>query len=227
MAGKLYIVPTPIGNLEDITLRALEILKSVDCIYCEDTTVTQKLLKKYDITNKTSVFYAQSGKHKIEEIIKRLVDGENLALVSDAGTPGISDPGTIVVDAVRKAFTENQVVVLPGASALITALVSFGLPVNEFTFFGFIPHKKGRETLFKTIAEERRVSVCYESVHRIEKTLESLSELLDDTRMVVVARELSKLHEEVVRGNAKEVQAYFKEYPDKVRGEFVLLIASA
>ncbi len=224
MKGILYIIPTPIGNLEDITLRAIRILKEVDMVLCEDTSVTQRLFKEYDITTKTSVFYAKTGLKNIEKIMGLLSDGKSLALVSDAGTPTISDPGVLLVDKVRKELPEASIIALPGASALTTALSISGITSATFTFYGFLPHKKGRETLFKIIGESDTTSVFYESVHRIEKTLESLVGALDDTRLVVVARELTKLHEEVVRGSAQEVRAYFENNQDKIRGEFVVVV---
>lgn len=224
MQGILYIVPTPIGNLEDITLRAIRILKEVDMVLCEDTSVTQRLFKEYDITNKTSVFYAQTGLKNIEKIMSLLLDGKSLALVSDAGTPTISDPGVLLVDKVRKELPDVQVVALPGASALTTALSLSGISSSTFTFYGFLPHKKGRETTFKKIAESQVTSVFYESVHRIEKALLSLSFILDVTRKVVVLRELTKLHEQTVCGTVEEVKTYFENNQDKVRGEFVVVV---
>lgn len=222
--GTLYIVPTPIGNLEDMTLRSIRILKEVDLVLCEDTSVTQRLFKEYDITTKTSVFYAQTGVKNIEKIMEMLSDGKKIALVSDAGTPTISDPGVLLVDKVRNELKEVEVVALPGASALITALSVSGISSANFTFYGFLPHKKGRETLFKTITESETTSVFYESVHRIEKTLESLAKYLGDTRQIVIARELTKMHEEVIRGTAEEVKNYFEIKKDHIRGEFVVVI---
>lgn len=221
----MYIVPTPIGNLEDMTLRAIRVLKEVDLVLCEDTSVTQRLFKQYGIETKTSLFYAQTGLKNIEKILAHLRDGMNLALVSDAGTPTISDPGVLLVDRVRNELPEVNIVALPGSSALTTALSASGISSSTFTFYGFAPHKKGRETLWKTIAESKHTSVFYESVHRIEKTLESLAEVLDDARTVVVARELTKLHEEVVRGSAKEVLHYFMKNKDHIRGEFVVIVS--
>ena len=170
--GTLYIVPTPIGNLEDMTLRAIRILKEVDMVLCEDTSVTQRLFKEYNITTKTSVFYAQTGIKNIEKIMSMLEEGKSLALVSDAGTPTISDPGVLLVDRVRKELPDLKVIALPGASALLTALSASGITSSTFTFYGFIPHKKGRETLFKTIAESDHTSVFYESVHRIDEAIQ-------------------------------------------------------
>ena len=224
MEGILYIVPTPIGNLEDMTYRAVRILKEVDLVLCEDTSVTQRLFKEYGIETKTSVLYAQIGLKNIERIMEQLKEGAKIALVSDAGTPTISDPGVLLVDRVRRELPEVKIVALPGASALTTALSASGISSAEFTFYGFLPHKKGRETLFREIAESNRTSVFYESVHRIEKTLASLASHLQETRMIAVARELTKLHEEVVRGTVHEVKAYFETHKDHVRGEFVVLI---
>ena len=224
MNGKLYIIPTPIGNLEDMTLRAIRILKEVDLVLCEDTSVTQRLFKEYDITTNTTVFYANTGIKNIEKIMNLLEEGKQVALVSDAGTPTISDPGVLLVDRVRNELPDVIVIALPGASALTTALSSSGVSSATFTFYGFLPHKKGRETLFTTIAESKHTSVFYESVHRIEKTLESLAQILSPERKIVIARELTKIHEEVIRGYASEVQEYFKLHKDHIRGEFVVIV---
>lgn len=224
MAGILYIVPTPIGNLEDMTLRAVRVLKEADLVLCEDTSVTQKLFKEYGVETKTSVFYAQTGIKNIERVLLQLEEGDKIALVSDAGTPTISDPGVLLVDRVRSELPQVEVIALPGASALTTALSASGISSAVFTFYGFLPHKKGRETLFKTIAESDHTSVFYESVHRIEKTLESLSKILEEGRRIVVARELTKIYEEVVRGTGKEVVIHFKTHPDHLRGEFVVIV---
>lgn len=223
MNGTLYIVPTPIGNLEDITYRAVRLLKEVDLVLCEDTSVTQRLFKEYGIETPTSVFYAQTGIKNIERVMEQLENGSQIALVSDAGTPTISDPGVLLVDRVRNELPGVSVVALPGSSALTAALSASGISSAQFTFYGFLPHKKGRETLFKEIAESERTSVLYESVHRIEKTLESLASLVGDRR-VAIARELTKLHEEVVRGTAEEVKGYFETNKDHIRGEFVVIV---
>lgn len=220
----LYLVSTPIGNLEDITLRALNVLKSVDKILCEDTRVTRTLLAKYDIHVPTMSYHAQSSSGKHDDILELLRDGRNLALVSDAGTPTLSDPGVLLVQLVREHLPDVQVIAVPGASALLTALVSTGFSSAQFLFLGFLPHKKGRETLFKEIAETERTIVFYESPHRIEKTLESLEKYLPADRKIATCRELTKMFEEIKIGTAAEVRAYYTAHPDKVRGEFVVAI---
>ena len=228
-SGILYIVPTPIGNLEDITLRAIRILKNVDLVLCEDTSVTQRLFKEYDITTKTSVFYAQTGLKNIERVMKMLEEGNQIALVSDAGTPTISDPGVLLVDRVRAELPDVNIIALPGATAFTTALSTSGISSAQFVFLGFLPHKKGRETLFKEIAESKRTIVFYESVHRIEKTLQALAVSLQPLantkpRQVAIARELTKIHEEVIRGTTIEVKKYFELNKDHIRGEFVVIV---
>jgi 16S rRNA (cytidine1402-2'-O)-methyltransferase len=220
----LYIVATPIGNLEDISFRAVRILKEVDLVLCEDTSVTQRLFKQYAITTKTSLFYAQSGVKNIEKTMELLREGKTIALVSDAGTPTISDPGVLLVDKVRRELPEVTIVAVPGASALVSALSVSGISSAHFTFYGFLPHKKGRETLFKEIADSDVTSVFYESVHRIEKTLESLAKSLEVGRVVCIARELTKMHEEVIRGTTEEVKRYFENNKDHIRGEFVVIV---
>jgi 16S rRNA (cytidine1402-2'-O)-methyltransferase len=225
MSGTLYIVPTPIGNLEDITLRAIRVLKEVDMVLCEDTSVTQRLFKEYDISTKTTVFYAQTGVKNIEKILEGLENGAEYALVSDAGTPTISDPGVLLVQKIYESLQEVKVIALPGASALTASLSVSGISSSTFTFYGFLPHKKGRETLFKKIAESEDVSVFYESVHRIIKTLESLKVFLKEDRVIVVTRELTKLHEEIIRGSAEEVLAHFSTHKDHIRGEFVVIVS--
>ncbi len=223
----LYIVGTPIGNLEDITLRALRVLKEVDLVLCEDTRVTKRLLQRYEIGTPTMSYHAQSKLSKVEKILDLLREGKNLALVSDAGTPTISDPGSLLVGQVRDTFGDEVAIVpIPGPSALITALSASGISVAEFIFLGFLPHKKGRETLFKEIATSSRVMVFYESPHRIEKTLESLEAFCGEEREVIIARELTKIHEEFVRGTTREVKDYFKHNSDHVRGEFVVIVKS-
>lgn len=230
--GKLYIVATPIGNMSDMTFRAVEILKTVDCILCEDTRTTGSLLKHYEIGNKNAEgfsklmsFHSHSKLQKVNQISELIRAGKNLALVSDAGTPCISDPGVMLVAELRKEFGSDMVVhPIPGASALISALSSAGIPVHEFTFKGFVPHKKGRETFFNEVSETAHTVVFYESVHRILKTLESLAEYVPE-RNISLARELTKLFEETVQGTPAEILEYFENNPDKVRGEFVVIVA--
>jgi 16S rRNA (cytidine1402-2'-O)-methyltransferase len=222
--GTLYIVATPIGNLEDITFRAIRILKEVDTILCEDTRTTRVLLNRYDIHTKTMSYNAHATDSKESIIIKMLSEGKNLALVSDAGTPCISDPGVMLVANVKKEFgTDIKVVPIPGPSALITALSASGVSSAEFVFLGFLPHKKGRETLFREIANSKRVIVFYESTHRIIKTLTSLIEHAP-TFKIVIGRELTKQFEEFVEGTPEEVLAYFTDNNDKQRGEFVVIV---
>jgi len=222
----LYIIGTPIGNLEDITLRALRVLKEVDLVLCEDTRVTKRLLSKYEISTPTMSYHAQSKLAKVDKILELLAEGKNLALVSDAGTPCISDPGVLLVSQVREKFGDEVTIVpIPGPSALITALSAAGISVAEFTFLGFLPHKKGRETLFKEIAESTRVMAFYESTHRIEKALESLEKFCGAERRVIVARELTKIYEEFARGTVAEVRAHYAKNPDRVRGEFVVIVS--
>jgi len=222
----LYIIGTPIGNLEDITLRALRALKEVDLVLCEDTRVTKRLLSKYEIDTPTMSYHAQSKLAKVDKILSLLEEGKNLALVSDAGTPCISDPGMLLVSQVLEKFgAEVSIVPIPGPSALVTALSVAGISVAEFTFLGFLPHKKGRETLFKEIAESKRVMAFYESPHRIEKALESLEKFCGADRGIIVARELTKIYEEFVRGTVAEARAHFAKNPDHIRGEFVVIIS--
>jgi 16S rRNA (cytidine1402-2'-O)-methyltransferase len=219
----LFVVATPIGNLGDMTHRALQVLSSVSVIAAEDTRVTRKLLQHYDIHNSVISYHAQSTDSARDSIINRLESGEDIALVTDAGTPGISDPGTELVAHARAAGI--AVVAVPGASALTAALSIAGIPTNEFIFLGFLPHKKGRQTLFAEIAASKRTVVFYESPHRIMKTLASLSEVLD-TQKVSVFRELTKMYEEVVQGSAAEILSYFEENTEHVRGEFVVAVSS-
>lgn len=216
----LYIVSTPIGNLNDITLRALDILENSDAIVCEDTRQTMKLLNKYNIKKQLLSFHSHSSSSKIEGIIKLLQEGKSISLVTDAGTPGISDPGYLIVS---RAVQENiQIIPIPGASAFLTALQASGLPINEFTYLGFLPHKKGRATLLKTIAEEKRTVVFYESPYRILKTLQSLTQLCPHKK-IVVGRELTKVFEEFFRGTVKEALHHFTS--KKVQGEFVIIVS--
>lgn len=225
--GKLYIVATPIGNLEDITLRALRILKEVDLIACEDTRVTRKLLNYYNIETSTIAFHQHSDSEKIQKLINDLQNGKNIALVTDAGTPGVSDPGNILV----KVAIENEISVIPipGASAIASMISVAGIDMQQFTFMGFPPHKKGRETYFKKVAASEIPVMYYESPHRVLKNLELLSAILSElnserSKKIILGRELTKMFEEVVRGTVEEVLQYFKENPSKVKGEFVIIV---
>lgn len=224
--SKLYIIATPIGNLEDITFRAVRILKECDMVLCEDTRMTRKLLSHYSIGTPTMSYHTHSKIGKVEKIFEMLEDGKDLALVSDAGTPTISDPGSILVSMVKEKFgTDVQVIPIPGPSAVVTMLSASGLPSSDFLFLGFLPHKKGRETLFKEILGSERTVVFYESPHRLEKSLASLAEYLEPDRIVVVAREITKIFEDFVSGTPSEMVTFFTEHRDKIRGEFVLAVA--
>ena len=222
--SKFFVVATPIGNLGDITFRAIEMLKSVDLILCEDTRETKKILNKYNINKPTMSYHAQSKLSKTDKIFELLEEGKNLALVSDAGTPGISDPGSLLISQIRARTTLAQVIPIPGATAVIAALSASGLPTHEFTFLGFLPHKKGRETLFKEIRDAKRTMVFYESPHRILKTLEMLVKFCPNKK-VCVARELTKIYEEFKTGTPAEVLEYFLKNKDKQRGEFTVIVA--
>lgn len=221
------MVGTPIGNLEDITMRAIAVLTSVDLVLCEDTRVTMRLLEHYHIETPMLSYHSHSGASKVSAILKLLETGKSVALVSDAGTPGISDPGSQLVAAVREKFPHLPIIAIPGPSAVATALSISGLPSSDFLFLGFLPHKKGRETLFKEILASKRTSVFYESPHRILKTLEKLNVLLTAKRQVMVARELTKIYESIISGSASEVLAHFIAHPDQVRGEFVVMVSAA
>lgn len=223
--GVLYVVATPIGNLEDISKRALDTLKNVSYIYCENIRTTKKLLARYDITTQCRTFNSRSGEKTIREVIDDLKKSEDVALVSDAGTPTISDPGVRLVRAVLESG-QGSVVTIPGASALLSALSISGAPASSFVFFGFLPKKKGRQSIFEEIAQEEKTCVLYESPHRITKTLSSLEKHLEVDKEVVIARELTKIYESVVRGSAQTVREYFENNPQKCKGEFVIIISS-
>lgn len=225
--GILYIVATPIGNLEDITFRAIRILKEVDLIFCEDTRVTKKLLDRYEIAAETRSFYKQ-GRSKttkpepnFDYILEELKSGKNTAFVTDAGTPGISDPGNQLVGKV----VENNITVIPvpGASALTTISSASGIDLSSFIFLGFPPHKKGRETYFKKLISHDLPVIYYESPHRLIKNLELLKSLAPE-KNIILGRELTKMFEEIVRGKVPEVLKYFMENKDKARGEFVIIV---
>lgn len=220
-AGTLSVVATPIGNLEDITLRALRTLKEADVIYAEDTRVTAKLLARYELSKPLERLDAAMEIRKASQVIARLEAGEKVALLSDAGTPGISDPGARLVARVRLALPEAKIEAIPGPSAITAALSIAGLESAAFSFTGFLPHKKGRQTALKKIGENAVPVVLYESPYRIKKLLEELAAL--PIAKVVVARELTKIHEELVSGTPAEVRLHFAANPDRVRGEFVVI----
>ena len=242
MNGLLSIVATPIGNLEDITLRALRVLKEADYVLCEDTRVTGKLLAHYNIKTKLKRYDAHASERTHETIISDIEAGKHIALVSDAGTPGISDPGVLLVARARQRGA--RIDAIPGPSALTASFSIAGITGNQFTFLGFVPHKKGRKTFFEHLAKSDIPVIFYESPHRIMKTLESLNDVLsqnedspartehtiqnDDNstinRTIIIAREITKMHEEVVSGTPEEVHQYFIDHPDHVRGEFVVMV---
>ncbi|MGN1242186.1 MAG: 16S rRNA (cytidine(1402)-2'-O)-methyltransferase [Alloprevotella sp.] len=219
--GKLYLVPTPVGNLGDITLRALELLKTADLVLAEDTRTTGMLLKHYDIKARLQSHHKFNEHQTAEAVAERLAaSDETVVLVSDAGTPGISDPGFMLVRAC--VAREVEVQCLPGATAFVPALVSSGLPCERFAFEGFLPQKKGRATRIAALAEEPRTMIIYESPYRVAKTLRQLAEAFGAERRCAACREISKLHEECVRGTLEEVAAHFEA--NEPRGEFVLIV---
>ncbi|QQR79230.1 MAG: 16S rRNA (cytidine(1402)-2'-O)-methyltransferase [Candidatus Moraniibacteriota bacterium] len=220
MKGTLYVVGTPIGNLGDITLRAIETLKSVDFVLAEDTRVTKKLLLKYEIAVSVYSAHEHTEVKKLESFLGRIEDGESAAVVTDAGTPGLSDPGNVLVSlAIARGIA---VVPIPGVSALAALVSVAGIDMREFVFLGFPPHKKGRETYFKRVAASEVPVIYYESPHRFMKNLELLQSLAPEKRLII-GRELTKVYEEIVRGNVAEVIAYFAERPAKVKGEFTII----
>lgn len=221
--SKLYIVATPIGNLGDISQRALGVLGGVDLIVCEDTRVTQKLLARYKIKKQLLSYYQHSKLTKIEQIISLLDSGKDIALVTDAGTPGISDPGGKLINLAIEQLNNLTIIPIPGPSALTTALSISGLPADRFLFLGFLPHKKGRQKFLEEVAKTKYTVVFYESTHRIFKTLNQLKEILSGTRSVVVCRELTKKFETIYRGNVDEVIRKIRE--DEIKGEFVIIVA--
>jgi len=218
--GKLYLVPTPIGNLKDITLRAIEVLQQADLILAEDTRTSGKLLKHYEIATPMQSHHMHNEHKTVDAIVARINSGETIALISDAGTPAISDPGFLLT----RACVENGIEVdcLPGATAFVPALVNSGLPNDRFVFEGFLPVKKGRQSRLKLLAEESRTIIFYESPHKLLKTLSQLSEFFGENRRISVSRELSKMHEETVRGSIMEVLAHFEAKP--VKGEIVIVV---
>jgi len=217
----LYIVPTPIGNLKDITLRALDVLKEVDLVLAEDTRTTSHLLNHYQVTKPISPYH-QHNEHKVlQHLIDQLNAGKKMALVTDAGTPGISDPAFLLIRECIK--NDIRIECLPGATAFVPALVNSGIPTNRFVFEGFLPLKKGRQTLLKYLAEEERTMIFYESPMRLVKTLDELVQFFGDERQCCVSRELTKMFEENKRGTLKEVRDHFKQ--KTVKGEIVIIIA--
>lgn len=217
----LYLVPTPIGNLEDITLRSLETLRTVDKILSEDTRQTGKLLSHFEISSPQQSFHAHNEHQLLSQIILELKSGKNIALVSDAGTPGISDPGYLLI---RECVQENiPLTCLPGPSAIIPALVGSGIPCDRFYFEGFLPAKKGRTKRLKAIAELDQTIILYESPHRIHKTIKQLREYLDDGRLACIAREISKIHEEFIRGSLQDLDEQLEER-SKLKGEITVIV---
>ena len=219
--GKLYLVPTPIGNLEDITLRALRILKEVDVILAEDTRNSGKLLKHFEISTPMQSHHMHNEHKTVDAMVRRIKNGETLALISDAGTPAISDPGFLLTRACVEAGIEVDC--LPGATAFVPALVNSGLPNDKFVFEGFLPVKKGRQTRLKLLAEETRTMIFYESPHKLLKTLRHFAEYFGEDRQISVSREITKLHEETIRGTAAEVLQHYTIKPPK--GEIVIVVA--
>ena len=218
--SKLCIVPTPIGNLEDITLRSIRMLKECDVIFAEDTRVTKKLLNKFEITKQVIPFHAHNEHKSLQAAIDRIKSNTLTVLVSDAGTPGISDPGFLLA---RECVSAGIVIeCLPGPTAFVPALVASGFPCDKFVFEGFLPHKKGRQTRLKILTEEERTIILYESPHRLVKCLGQIEEFMGGERKVCVVREISKMFEEYKRGTANEVKAYYEAHPPK--GEIVILI---
>jgi 16S rRNA (cytidine1402-2'-O)-methyltransferase len=224
---KLYIVATPLGNLGDITLRALEVLKSVPLIACEDTRVSQKLLSHYEIKTKMISYHQHSTASKVDFLLNKLEQVEEMAVITDAGTPGISDPGNLLVEAVVKKFGNAcEIIPIPGPSAIIALLSVSGLPTDSFLFLGFVPHKKGKETMLKRIIESKETIIFYESTHRIIKTLQKMKEMMplgaDNNRRMVVGRELTKKFETIYRGTINQVLE--KLSMDITKGEFVVIL---
>lgn len=220
MDTQLYIVPTPIGNLKDITLRALDVLKEVDLILAEDTRQTLKLLLHYNISNKLQSFHLNNEHKILNSIVDRIKTGEKMALVSDAGTPGISDPGFLLV---RECLNNNiKIDVLPGATAFVPALIKSGFPTERFVYEGFLPHKKGRQKKIEACLEEERTTIFYESPHRIEKAVTQIVEILGGDRQISISRELTKLYEETLTCSASELLEQIKAKP--LKGEIVLVV---
>lgn len=218
---KLFLVPTPVGNLADMTFRSVEVLKNADLILAEDTRTSRTVMQHYGIETPMHAYHIFNEHQTLNSVIEKLKSGMTIALVTDAGTPGISDPGFLIV---RECVKEGiEVECLPGATAFVPALINSGLPCDQFTFIGFLPHKKGRQTAIKALAEEHRTMIIYESPFRLVKTLEQLIEVLGEERQACVSREISKLHEENARGTLRELHTHFSS--KEVKGEIVMTIA--
>ena len=218
--GILYIVSTPIGNLSDITLRALDTLKEVDLILCEDTRVTRKLFDRYDIKKPLISYHKHSKVSKSDKIVDLLKDGKNLALVSDAGTPGISDPGNELITYLQTKLENVKIIPIPGPSSLTAILSVSGIDASKFLFLGFLPHKKGRKTLIEKIKESEYPVIVFESKYRL---LKFIKEFKETDKYIIIGRELTKMFEEIVKGKADEVCEYFENNPGKLKGEFVVI----
>ena len=220
MSGILYFVPTPVGNLEDMTFRAIKVLKEVDCILCEDTRTSGILLKHYDISKPLKAYHLHNEHQATEKVMQDLLSGQNIAIVTDAGTPGISDPGYLLAKA--GADKDIEMICLPGATAFVPALVVSGLPNHDFYFAGFLPQKKGRQTKLKQLAEEKKTIILYESPHKINTTLEQIKEFFGEETKVSLSREISKKFEETKRGTINELIEFSKS--KTLKGEIVLIV---
>lgn len=222
--GKLYVVATPIGNLGDITYRAVEVLKMVDIVLCEDTRVSKKLFDHYNIENKMLSYNSHSSIKKHQDIVGMLNDGKNIAIISDAGTPGISDPGSLIIDIIRRDYFDIEILPVPGPTAVVSLLSISGFTGNEFTFLGFVPNKKGKDTFLKKIEDYKHTVLFYESCHRILKTLEDLNILYNETHQVFIGREMTKKFETYLYGDFKRVLEEIKKNKYNQKGEFVVLL---
>jgi len=222
--GSLYVVATPIGNLGDFSVRAKATLEAVDCILCEDTRVTSRLLTKYGISKLLLSYHRHSRLTRTNQIITDLRAGRSFALVSDAGTPGIADPGQQLIATIRLQSPATTIITIPGANAAVAAISVSGFPSDHFVFLGFPPHKKGRQTFFRHLADQSATAVFYESPHRILKTLASLTETMPD-RQLMIGRELTKIHEDLQWGTAEALLKHYTDHPGQVKGEFVLVVA--
>ncbi len=225
MDNYLYVIGTPIGNMQDIGLRALETLRTVDVIVCEDTRVTKRLLNNFEIVKPLISFHAQSKESSFQNIISLLKDGKNLALVTDAGTPAISDPGSLLISRIYNELKDIRIRAIPGPSALTSALSISGLPTDEFTFYGFLPHKKGREKILNEILKTDRTCVFYESTHRIMRAIEQMSKIFVENKTICIVREISKIYEEVIRGDINQIKDFLLANTEKQKGEFVVIVS--